>query len=84
MDQVFSRECGLCGCVTNARLRACCTQGRIEDLGRKIDANIARLMSSDQSDLDPVVVDAARKMLGSHKTPNSHARQSTNQGAALK
>ena len=69
------RQCGFCGCVTNAMLRACCAQGRVEDLGFKIDAKIARFRSSDASDLDPVVVDAAKQMLEGRKTPNVAANR---------
>jgi len=38
-DDKLMRECGYCGCNTNAKLRACCTPGYNEDIlvNREVD-----------------------------------------------
>ena len=60
------RNCEFCDCYTNAKLRACCAQGRVADLDASLAKSIARFSSLDQSDLDPELVREAQKVIEDH------------------
>jgi hypothetical protein len=57
------RRCEFCGCNTNAKMRACCAMGRVQDLDASMAASIARFMDPDQSDLAPEVVELAQQVI---------------------